>query len=1173
MKTKSARRRRQTVLGAACILIGTYACVGTSGDEASRQTSAVKNAGPAALHVNAPWIAPPAPVLTQHNDNARTGAYLAEKRINVGSLRARGMKRKLTLPVVGRILGQPLYVPGLVVAKDNAAHDTVIVTTETNRAYAFDVVTGQQLWVNETHGVDPFPNTVKAGGNSTGVIDLGRGRFYAIFGTQNSYWIDAIDLASGRLAGEMPIDSSITYQVGDSPVVAFDPKLQLQRPALLQTRDGIYVGFGSNNGNEGSTVYHGWILRFDADTLRNTGAFCTTPNVTTIANGAGIWQTGGGLVGDAAGNVYFATGNGDVNPGRHNYGQSLIELPGGGGPLREGHVDTVEDPYENDATQGTLARGDLDFGAGGVVLVDGNTLLSGGKTGVFYLRDRATFAKNQRFQAFFNTYIGGRADIPANWKPGVWREPPYAYDLMASPHLHNTPVYWRGPAADYGIIYGWSEKDYLKAFKYDLATHTIRGTDFNCPTTHDVTCSSFAVPEIYDGSNTSRQFSPYGLAVMPGGLLSLSADGTKHRSGVVWSPLYYSHLAGDAPGVHQNRVGAFDAETLELLWYDAVDAWPKWPTPTVADGRLFATSYRAGAGDQTIESELRIYELPLGAPVARAAFTPGSGAVNVTWVSTDVASESFQVEIDGGATTDLLSSDTTRATVSVAAPAMSRVRVCTRKRDERACSDWVQPADVTTPTWFDITRDELDATTWGFDAVDAVSWAQASRAAYGFCQRIGYTAGQLNGWQSNTTYGAFCYGGGAAFENTTNELPTSGATHWGFTDVNAVGWAQASRAADEICRKDHPGSVGGQLNGNQNGQIVGLACYGPSAQWIDLPKSELRTVGTPIDDQNVVAWAYAARAANEACRRRSLVGGRFNGWQSSTTLGLVCYFNAAEAPPQAPSIRAVATPGGTSITAHWLSNDARPLTFDVEIQNGPASRGLAASARTATLASTDPMHAAVRVCAVHGADRGCSAWATPSDLTAPTWFDITRAELNATGWGFDSVDTVSWAQASRAAYAFCAGLGYTGGQLNGWQSTTTYGAVCYGGGATLQNTTSELPSSGVTHWGFTDVNAVGWAQASRAADEICHASGAMSGQLDGNQSGAVVGLVCYGGTARWFDLPKSELQRAETPMSDANNVAWGYAARVAHEACKRRGFVGGRLNGWQSDTTFGLVCY
>ena len=93
-----------------------------------------------------------------------------------------------------------------------------------------------------------------------------------------------------------------TTVAGTSGAVTFDPRLHQARAGLLLLNSHVYAAFTSHC-DQGP--WYGWIYGFDAGTLAITSVYCTTP-----AHGGGsIWQSGKGLVADASGNIYCATGN------------------------------------------------------------------------------------------------------------------------------------------------------------------------------------------------------------------------------------------------------------------------------------------------------------------------------------------------------------------------------------------------------------------------------------------------------------------------------------------------------------------------------------------------------------------------------------------------------------------------------------------------------------------------------------------------------------------------------------------------------------------------------------------------------------------------------------------------------------------------------------------------
>ena len=75
-------------------------------------------------------------VLTQHNDNARTGQNLSETVLNTSNVNQGGFGKLFWRTVDGFIYAQPLYVPGLTI--QGATHNVVYVATQHNSVYAFD---------------------------------------------------------------------------------------------------------------------------------------------------------------------------------------------------------------------------------------------------------------------------------------------------------------------------------------------------------------------------------------------------------------------------------------------------------------------------------------------------------------------------------------------------------------------------------------------------------------------------------------------------------------------------------------------------------------------------------------------------------------------------------------------------------------------------------------------------------------------------------------------------------------------------------------------------------------------------------------------------------------------------------------------------------------------------
>ncbi|HUL11289.1 MAG TPA: hypothetical protein VLU73_03855 [Methylococcaceae bacterium] len=168
--------------------------------------------------------APDPNVSTHHNDNFRTGAYLAETVLTPKAVRDRGMHIKYWLircdtfiaaappgnPVGcfdGTIETQPLFVHQQHFKVDSpvgvveTTAGGLFIATAHNKVYGFIASTGQQMWatdlmLDKNHqplngGFEP------RGANSTPVIDVGNNRMYVLFSNKlplNEPWQDCSGL-------------------------------------------------------------------------------------------------------------------------------------------------------------------------------------------------------------------------------------------------------------------------------------------------------------------------------------------------------------------------------------------------------------------------------------------------------------------------------------------------------------------------------------------------------------------------------------------------------------------------------------------------------------------------------------------------------------------------------------------------------------------------------------------------------------------------------------------------------------------------------------------------------------------------------------------------------------------------------------------------------------------
>jgi hypothetical protein len=529
-------------------------------------------------------------VVTQHNDNGRTGANLRETTLTPANVNANQFGKKFALKVDGQVYAQPLFTS----ADSKMNRDVVFLATQNNSVFAYDANTGALVW-SQTFGQavasTQVPSVTQACGDigdrigitSTPVIDPSTKVMYLVAksGTagQMRQTIFKVDITNGKVLGQRVISG----QVGS---VTFDPQIQLNRASLLLSRGKVYVAFG---GHCDRAAYHGWVMSYAADSLAPTGTYVDTPT----GQLGGIWQAGGGLAADDAGNVYLMSGNGtfdrsvattdDVTPTSkvmpRNLGAAYVKL------TEDLHVLDFFVPSNVDL----LNPYDIDVGASGPMLMPGtNLLVGGGKEGALYVLDPrnmgrftptdiTTEAAVQRINdAYHNTLNSHFAELfaakDAANKFDVYRGI-MGTGLQAAPNVHGTPAFWRGQTGTF--IYVWTEVAHLKAFR-------LNGARFD-PNPIQNTNDDFLNTNIIQG--------------MPGGFLSVSANGNK--DGIVWATHPLKDDANAPNAVVQGILRAYNAADIrQELWNsqmnfpaDSVDSFAKFVAPTVANGKVFVPTF------------------------------------------------------------------------------------------------------------------------------------------------------------------------------------------------------------------------------------------------------------------------------------------------------------------------------------------------------------------------------------------------------------------------------------------------------------------------------------------------------------------------------------------------------------------------------------------------------
>jgi len=328
-------------------------------------------------------------VLTQHNDLTRDGANPNETILTTSNVNVNSFGLLFSLPVDGLVFAQPLYVPGVAI-HGQGSHNILYVATEHNSVFAFDADKGTKYWQVSLGTSVPASVTgevaiqTEIGITSTPAIDPGTGTLYVMANTYESgtqiYRLHALNIANGaeKFGGPVQISASVSGSGAESSngSVPFDAAQELQRPAVTLVNGIVYLAFGSHDDID---PYHGWVLGYDASSLKQVQAFITTPN-----GGEGaVWMAGQGLVADSSNNLYLVTGNSTQNTenATGDFGESFLKLVPNGNSL------TVGD-YFKSMSYDYLNATDGDLGSAGAFSIPGTSYIGGGgKQGIFYLVD------------------------------------------------------------------------------------------------------------------------------------------------------------------------------------------------------------------------------------------------------------------------------------------------------------------------------------------------------------------------------------------------------------------------------------------------------------------------------------------------------------------------------------------------------------------------------------------------------------------------------------------------------------------------------------------------------------------------------------------------------------------------------------------------------------------
>jgi hypothetical protein len=567
-------------------------------------------------------------VLTHHNDIYRSGVSSAETSLSPSSVIPPRFGKLFSRDIIGQVWGQPLYMRN--VAFPLAPRNVVYVATSENWVYAFDAdnlstdddtaplakiqvgppaAIGTDICDTGFHTISPTIGII-----STPVIDPSSSTLYVVARVKTQYEIFALDLVTLAVRKSVAITGSVSG-------TAFDPSCQMTRPALLLSAGHLVVAFGSGPATD-NVAYHGWVMSYAVPVLTQTGVFSTTPyswnySQNGLTGSGSIWQSGNGPAADDQGNVYVMVGNGMPPPPGSplpDVTNSIVKLADGDGSLR------LADWYTPPSRR-ALQLCDLDLGSSGpAVLPTFGKVLGAGKSAVLYVLDAAQMGGTDTPLATPGAWTGAPDCTKGQcFRVGTNRNSPPSGDaqqpcgngsnwnnvLDSYPHVHGAPVAWMR-APNQVNLYVWPEEDFLSVYRFNGQQFSPSSIGSSAPLTA-------------------------AMESMPGGILSLSWDGKRPASAIVWASRPYPFGNGartqcfdsgdnyphdlapnNAPcnaidKIVDGYLEAFVADpnsdgrlveiwNSKMLLTDNVDWFAKNSPPTIADGKVFLAAFPPNNG-------------------------------------------------------------------------------------------------------------------------------------------------------------------------------------------------------------------------------------------------------------------------------------------------------------------------------------------------------------------------------------------------------------------------------------------------------------------------------------------------------------------------------------------------------------------------------------------------
>ena len=275
--------------------------------------------------------------LQMSSDDSVTGWYPNEPALSPSNVSGGDFGELFDTQLNGQVYAQPLVV-----------QPTVLAVTENDYAYGLNSATGAIEWQDDFGPqADPLAQIgcadigASLGITGTPVIDPSTGVAYFVAATDGGpsgateWFMHAVNVSTGTTAtGWTAAGVRIQGHSDGDPNTVFNGEYQTQRPGLVLVGGVVYAAFGSQCDYDN---WEGWIVGVSESTAAITTMWSTEEDVSDVGfeqPGGGIWQSGSPPVVDSNGDIFVATGNGDIpsspepdsDTSNTTYGEAVVEL-------------------------------------------------------------------------------------------------------------------------------------------------------------------------------------------------------------------------------------------------------------------------------------------------------------------------------------------------------------------------------------------------------------------------------------------------------------------------------------------------------------------------------------------------------------------------------------------------------------------------------------------------------------------------------------------------------------------------------------------------------------------------------------------------------------------------------------------------------------------------------